>query len=162
MVVLRWAIIALFFASCGAREVGFSMCDCNDNATMYRRVKKVNYEVVEDNYYFNTYSFLNFTSNLGLNSPLIYDFDGSGVVDTQDYLSALNGFGLNPPNFEVCDVMVDVVNSHGWSSSYPDAYFCVVHITSIDESSLFTDACPLNTFHIDVIYLDSTLTYYFN
>ena len=40
--------------------------------------------------------------------------------------------------------------------------FCVVHITAIDESSLFTDACPLNTFYVEVIYQDSTIKYWYD
>lgn len=162
MDVLKWGFIALFLASCGAREQSFNFCDCNETATLYRRVKEVDHIVVEEGFYFGTNSFLNFNSAIGLPSGNIYDFDGSGTVDAADHLSMIGGYGVHPPEFNLCDITVDFVNSHGWPSSYPDAYFCVVHITPVDESSLFTDACPLNTFYVEVIYQDSTLKFWYD
>jgi len=146
---------------CTRENTAFNFCDCNDTGQIYRVVKSVDNEVVEDNYYFNTNTLLAFNAAIGYPSGNIYDFDASGTVDAADYLSMIGGYGQHPPEFNLCDVTVDFVNSHGWQSSYPDAYFCIVHITATDESALNTNACPLNTFNIEVVYQDSVMKYYF-
>ena len=147
----------------------FNMCQCADGLTgeaeglessykLYRKAVIINNSQAYQEFYTGAEDYIKFNSYVGLSSPDIYDFDSDGKVGTSDLLPVLSGWGNQPDTtYNLCNVQVNFPNSHGWPSSYPGAYFSVVHTTQIDEDGDGTDMCPLNTFRLELVYLDSTL-----
>jgi hypothetical protein len=125
----------------------FNMCECTGTGDVYR---------VEQNgvstFYFNASGVLKFLARYGLESPLIYDFNGSGAVDVTDLTSVLSGYGQHY-DFDPCLLDVEYIASSGWPASYPDAYFAVVKPTVIDEQF----DCPLKTWWVEIVYLDGSI-----
>lgn len=137
-------------------ETPFPMCECVDDIkTVYR--KQVEYPDSTTQYFYSDANgLLNFNTHYGNPSPKIYDFNGTGIVDTEDLISFLSGYGQIPPTIDLCDIQVNYLNSHGWPSEYPDSYFCIVHPTAIDEN-FDISYCPVNTFWVELVYIDSTI-----
>ena len=125
----------------------FQMCECTGAGDVYR---------VEQNgvsaFYFNTSGVLKFLARYGLESPLIYDFNGSGAVDVADLTLVLSGYGQNY-YFDPCLLQVQYIASSGWPASYPGAYFAVVKPTVIDEAF----DCPLQTWWVEIVYFDGSI-----
>ena len=133
-----------------------SMCECNPNMDVYRYTYEENYEVITDSVYTKTNDLLAMIADWGTSSPFMMDFDNNGIVDTIDLLALLGGFGNTyEGSFDYCNVVIDFVNSHGWPSSYPEAWFVIIHTSQIDEDT--TDGtgysmCPLVTVWIELVY----------
>ncbi len=84
------------------------------------------------------------------------DIDEDGIVSVADLLLVLQGFGNTyTGDFDYCLVNVEYTNSHGWPSSYPEAYFTIVHTTLDDEDISNGDGwiiCPVHTVWVELIY----------
>jgi hypothetical protein len=165
------AIIAIvFFVSCEKTEIedrsvqmSTSLCVHAPEDLNYRMYRKTVYDgpvnIVSDEYFSNATTMLNFNTHYGNQSPLIYDFNGNQITDASDLATLLTGYGLEPPYRDLCEVVIDFYNSHGYPSSYPGADFALVHPTTFDEEGLVPDT--LNTFWIELIYEDSTIREYY-
>jgi hypothetical protein len=167
-----YLIVALFAVSCTKEipepknvmppEVLFNMCECTDGEkVIYRKRLEVD-GVITNTYYSNADGLLNFNTHYGENSPLIYDFNGSGIVDSGDLISLLSGYGETPPPYDLCDVDVNMIFSHGWDSEYPGSWECFVHPTLIDEDLVQGEYCPINTFWVEIIYMDSVVKLWYH
>lgn len=133
-----------------------SFCECNDDMTVYRHTWEEDGDVVFDLFYLNTQDLLSFTAAWGTESPHVWDFDGDGFVSTSDQLLFFSGYGQTyQGDFNLCDVTVSFWNSHGLPSTYPEAYFAIIHTSLFDEDLTSGDgwgACPLNTVYVEIIY----------
>lgn len=147
-----------------------NMCDCVDSLkTPYWAETRVDGVLISSEVYLpETNDYLNFIQAYADSSTHWYDFDGNGVVGSNDLTKALSGYGYSMPDpINLCDVSILFQNSHGWQASYPGAYFVIVNLSSEDESGQAGSACPLNTFSVDLIYnlgggSDSTITYWYH
>tara|TARA_R100001463_G_scaffold29723_8_gene67668 strand:- start:4908 stop:5414 length:507 start_codon:yes stop_codon:yes gene_type:complete len=147
------AVIALLVS---LQSFSQTFCDCNNNMTVYRHVWEESGLVVFDSFYLNTQDLLSFTAAWGTKSPHVWDFDGDGFVSTSDKLLFFSGYGQTyQGDFNLCDVTVLFWNSHGLPSTYPEAYFAIIHTSLFDEDLTSGDgwgACPLNTVYVEIIY----------
>jgi len=155
MGVLKY-LLPLLLVSCTAEREAEYTCDCL-RGEMYRKEVLVDYETVSDEYYFSTNNFLNFTEDFNQPSPNVFDFNVSGTVDGADYLSMIGGYGQEKVDTLLCDIDVLFPNSHAWNAVYPNSYACFIHITPFDEVSMTYSACPLKSYYIEVVYLDSVV-----
>ena len=190
IIISVWLVILLLLISslpsCGKFNDGYNddssvinlrsglainnMCDCVDSLkTPYWVETRVDDSLISSQVYLpTTLDYLNFIQSYADSSAQWYDFDGNGVVGSNDLTIALSGYGYHMPNqINLCDVSILFHNSHGWQASYPGAYFTIVGLSSEDESGQSGSACPLNTFSIDLIYdlgggSDSTITYWYH
>ncbi len=149
-------IITIIALLVSIQSISQTFCDCNDNMTVYRHVWEESGVVVFDSLYLSTQDLLSFTAAWGTQSPHVWDFDGDGIVATSDKLLFFSGYGQTyQGDFDLCDVTVLFWNSHGLPSTYPEAYFAIIHTSLFDEDLSNGDgwqACPLNTVYVEIIY----------
>lgn len=140
----------------------FQMCECASEYTVYHKRVEQNNQTVYQRSYMDAETFLMFLEAYGEDSVRAtnFDFTDNQKVDSGDMLECLSGFGEVNEELDLCDVGVEFINSHGWPSQYPGAFFTVVEVTQFDDGTgAFVD-CPLNTFKVKIAYLDSTVTFW--
>lgn len=147
-------LLNLWVHQAPAQVVDF--CPCGVNNTVYRAQDRVGQEIISDEFFFNASGLLKFLARFGLESPNIYDWNQTGAVDVGDLTLMLAGFGQQGPSFDQCDVLIDFPASHGWVGSYQGT-FAIIHPTVIDESAFDQNACPLNTYWVEIVYHDHIL-----
>ncbi len=123
----------------------------NGDYTIYRRQVDG-----QEQFYSNSQLFVNFLGTYNTESPLIFDINGSGVVDTNDMLMILTGYGYSYPMDHLDSVTINIQYSHGWLSTYPEAAICFTHPTIADENqSSFQPGDTLKSFWIEYVFTDS-------
>lgn len=145
--IMKLLNLSLFIAVSCNLNAQFNMCECTGATEVYRVQQNG-----ENTYYFNASGVLKFLARYGLESPLIYDFNASGAVDVTDLTLVLSGYGQTY-NFDPCLLEVEYIASSGWPATYPNAYFAVVKPTVIDEQY----DCPLNTWWVEIVYLEGSI-----
>ena len=155
--------IALMVVACLKQERRvdtFTMCDCVPSSFCYAKRVTTDTSTVW-NYYANTQTVVNVVGSFGANSPHIYDLDASGTVNTPDLFNIVGGYGATGTT-NPCDFIITDVFSHGWLAEYPEAWASFTHQTVLDDPPLGLDACPLDTWWSERIYLDSVVVEYWH
>ena len=111
-------------------------------------------------YYFDTPVFLSFLSAYGLESPNVFDYNGSGAVDAADLTQTLSGFGATySPNYDLYSADIYLQASSGWGINLQGWNVCFLKTTPWDESppgNFIPDT--LKSFFLDGVLEDGTFT----
>ena len=118
----------------------------------------------QDNYYFDAQGLLDFLSTYGQPSGNIFDFDGSGEVDSGDLLDVQAGFGdVAPVPFDIYSASVNGQFSSGWLLNIEgfDDNFAVLKVTPSDEGGVFIPD-TLKSFFIEGTVEGQNFKYWFH
>ena len=86
-------------------------------------------------YYFDSPALLHFLSAYGNESPNVFDYNGSGVVDASDLTGTLSGFGNQySPNYDLYSATIDFQASSGWQIQLPPWPVSFIKVTPWDEN----------------------------
>ena len=115
---------------------------------------------VDDTTYFDVSTVLQFESHWGEFSPNIFDFDGSGIVDTYDRLKVIEGWGkVYEEEWNIEYAQVNGQFSSGWILDLEGWEVCFLKVTAYDETGFIPDT--LNTFFLEgVIQGQQTKVWY--
>lgn len=87
-----------------------------------------------DSYYSNVYLKLKVKAAIGDPSPNIFDFDSDGLVDIDDLLNILDGYGsVYDTDYDINQISILFQQSSGWTCTHPDWDVLFVKVTPIDE-----------------------------
>lgn len=165
--VIGFIVLGGIFQGCQKQRSfdPINLCsDCVDNMTPYWSKTIIDNEIVREEFFFNVSTFLDFTSQYGAgNNGHIFDFNSDGVVGVSDHLDVMSGYGVEyTGEISPCEVMIDFPNSHGWIGNYADSLFCIVHLSPQDENGDTFNACPLNSYWLEVVFPDSVVQIHYH
>ena len=107
---------------------------------------------VDDSTYFDVSTRLQFESHWGGFSPNIFDFDGSGEVDTYDRLQMIQGYGrVYEEAWDINEIQVLDQFSSGWIVDVEGWEVAFLKVTPYDEGGEFIPD-TLNTFFLEGVY----------
>lgn len=113
-----------------------------------------------DVFYFNNALFLEFLAQFGNPSPNVFDYYGSGAVNTQDMLQTLAGFGdIYPTEWDIYNATIVFQASSGWQINLDGWSVCFLKVTPWDEQppgSFIPD--ELRSFVLEGVLNDGTFT----
>lgn len=88
----------------------------------------------ENTYYTTLSTLLDFNTHFGNSSNNVFDFNGNGVVGTEDQLLLLQGWEQSyVPFWQLEDVMITSQQSSGWEAIVPGWNNAFIKITPWDE-----------------------------
>jgi len=118
----------------------------------------------QEQFFSDVNTLLSFSASYGQISPLIFDFNANGTVDSSDLISLLSGYGETPPTNtpDISQVIIIQQFSHGWMAEFQGADICFVKPTLIDEPDIIDpENGPIESFWIELVYGFDVYEFYF-